>query len=183
MLREKKNILELTRITPDDYAQLEKLPVVVVLDNVRSMHNVGAVFRTADAFKFEEIMLCGITGTPPHPDISKTALGAELSVRWRHFDDTKECVEMLRDKGYVICCLEQTHNSVSLADFTPLPDTRYAIVAGNEVSGVDQKVIDLCDTVIEIPQCGLKHSLNVSVSTGITMWHFFNALTGEKIKD
>ena len=175
--REKKNIVELTRVSCADYRRLPKLPLVLVADNVRSLHNVGSFFRTADAFLLEEIVLCGISGTPPHPELEKTALGADRSVAWRHEEDVVAAVGDLRARGYNICVLEQTHGSVFLPLFRPERGVRYALVCGNEVEGVSQRVVDMADTVLEIPQCGTKHSLNVAVSTGIALWHFFSHLS------
>ena len=149
---------------------MEKFPIAVLLDNVRSMYNVGSVFRTSDAFLISEIILCGITGCPPHPEINKTALGADESVRWRYEKDALESVSKMKKEGWQICVLEQTHNSIPLQDFIPSSDSRYLLVAGNEVEGVNQEIIDLADVVIEIPQQGVKHSLNVSVSVGIALW-------------
>ena len=149
---------------------------MVVLDNIRSLNNVGSVFRTADAFLVEKIMLCGITATPPNNEIHKTALGAEDSVEWQYFESTIDCVNALKASGYTICCLEQVKDSVALQDFVVERGKKYAIVLGNEVNGVEQAVVDACDVCIEIPQCGTKHSLNVSVSGGIAIWHFFKAL-------
>lgn len=174
--RTKKNIIELTRISLDDYRSRGKLPLKVALDNVRSLNNVGSVMRTSDAFLVDELLLCGITGTPPNPEIHKTALGAEDSVRWRYCPDTLQELSRLQAQGWRVCVLEQTHNSVPLDRFTPRSEERYIIVAGNEIHGVDQKVVDLADTVIEIPQYGTKHSLNVAVSGAIALWHFFTAL-------
>lgn len=169
-MREKKNIVELTRLTPSEYALREKLPVMVVLDNVRSLHNVGAVFRTVDSLGLQGVVLGGITGTPPHPELKKTALGAERNVEWRHVDDTlSECLK-LRGKGWKIAVLEQAHDSIPLQDFCMLPGEKVAIVAGNEVDGVDQNIVSMADVVIEIPQRGVKHSLNVSVSVGMALW-------------
>lgn len=172
----KKNIIELTRITLDDYRTEGKLPVKMVLDNVRSLNNVGSVMRTCDAFLMDELLLCGITGTPPNPEIHKTALGAEDSVKWRHCEDTIVSLRELQSQGWKICALEQTHNSVPLNSFRPQQDGKYMIVAGNEIHGVDQSVVDAADVVLEIPQFGTKHSLNVAVSSAIAMWHFFTAL-------
>lgn len=152
------------------YREMEKFPIAVLLDNVRSMYNVGSVFRTSDAFLISEIILCGITGCPPHPEINKTALGADESVKWRYEKDALESVSKMKKEGWQICVLEQTHNSIPLQDFIPSPDSRYLLVAGNEVEGVNQEIIDLADVVIEIPQQGVKHSLNVSVSVGIALW-------------
>ncbi|MBR5552118.1 MAG: RNA methyltransferase [Muribaculaceae bacterium] len=174
---EKKTIWDLNRVSVDEYkTQIDKLPIVVVLDNIRSLNNVGSVFRTADAFLISKIMLCGITATPPNNDIHKTALGAEDSVAWQYFESTIDCVNRLKEEGYTLCCLEQVKDSVALQDFVVEEGKKYAIIFGNEVNGVDQEVVNACDVCIEIPQCGTKHSLNVSVSGGIAMWHFFDAL-------
>lgn len=170
----KKNIIELTNCSVRQYREKSKFPLVVVADNIRSMHNVGSLFRTGDAFLVEEIVLCGITGTPPHPEISKTALGAEESVTWRYEASSVEAVRRLREDGYVVCVLEQAHGSVPLQDFDVRSGCRYVVVAGNEVEGVDQDIVDMADFVLEIPQFGVKHSLNVSVSSGIALWHFFS---------
>ena len=167
---------ELCRPTLEEYAKVDKLPVVVVLDNVRSAQNVGSFFRTADAFGIERIMLCGISSTPPNREIHKTALGAELSVKWNYFATTMECVESLRREGYTILAIEQIEGAVMLNDFKADPDKRYAIIFGNEVEGVDQTVADVVDGAIEIPQVGIKHSLNVSVTAGILMWEMFRTL-------
>ncbi|MCM1006034.1 MAG: TrmH family RNA methyltransferase [Prevotella sp.] len=174
--RKKKNILELTRMEAHQWHDAAKLPLRVLLDDVRSLNNVGSILRTSDAFMVDEVVMCGITGTPPHPEIHKTALGAEDSVRWRHADSCLAEVKRLQAVGWKVCVLEQTHNSILLNDFTPQTDEKYAIVCGNEVHGVDQPVVDTADIVIEIPQCGAKHSLNVSVSTGIMLWTLFSAL-------
>ena len=170
MDREKKNIFELTNCSVEQYRQMEKLPVAVLLDNVRSMYNVGSVFRTCDAFLISEVVLCGITGRPPHPEIAKTALGADESVNWRYEEDALQAVITMKEKGWKICVLEQAHSSLPLQDFLPSPDSNYLLVAGNEVEGVDQRIVDLADIILEIPQHGVKHSLNVSVSVGIALW-------------
>ena len=167
----KKNILELTKCSLEEYKNMEKRPLIVVADNVRSMHNIGSIFRTADAFLVEEIVLGGISGTPPHPEISKTALGAEMAVKWRHATDTLKEVERLKKEGWKICVLEQALGSISLKDFERKEDERLVLVVGNEVSGVDQRIVDLADYVLEIPQYGTKHSLNVSVSAGIAIFY------------
>jgi tRNA G18 (ribose-2'-O)-methylase SpoU len=164
---------ELGRPSLEEYAQIEKLPVTVVLDNVRSAQNVGSFFRTADAFGIEHVALCGISCTPPNREIHKTALGAELSVAWSYFETTLECVEKLRSEGYRILAIEQIENSTMLNKFCAEPNTKYALVFGNEVEGVDQAIADVVDGAIEIPQVGIKHSLNVSVSAGILMWEMF----------
>ena len=170
MDREKKNILELTNCSVSQYRQMEKLPVAVLLDNVRSMYNVGSVFRTSDAFLISEVILCGITGRPPHPEISKTALGAEESVNWRYMENALEAVKEMKKEGWLVCVLEQAHGSVPLQNFIPSSDLKYLLVAGNEVEGVSQDIVDLADIILEIPQHGVKHSLNVSVSVGIALW-------------
>ncbi len=172
----KLNVIEMNRITVDDFRRSRKIPLTVVLDDVRSMYNVGSVFRTADAFRIERIYLCGITACPPHQEIHKTALGAEDSVEWTHVGDAAAAVDMLKRDGHVLMAVEQAEGSVMLHDFTVDTDRKYAVVLGNEVKGVRQDVVDMCDGCIEIPQCGTKHSLNVSTAAGIVMWHFFDAL-------
>lgn len=161
------------RISPQEYARAGKRPIVVVLDNIRSMHNVGAVFRTADALRLEGLYLCGITGQPPHAEIHKSALGAEEVVDWWYFDRTQEAIKLLRERGYTIWSLEQAEGSVMLPNLKAHLGTSrpIAIVLGNEVDGVDQEVIDLSDGVVEIEQYGTKHSMNVSVAGGIVMWY------------
>lgn len=167
---------ELGRPTLEECAQNPKLEVAIVLDNVRSAQNVGSFFRTADAFGIERIALCGICSTPPNREIHKTALGAEMSVRWEHYPTTIECVEALRSEGYRILAIEQIEGSTMLNGFRAEQGTKYALIFGNEVDGVDQAVADMVDGAIEIPQVGIKHSLNVSVSAGIVMWEFFRQL-------
>ena len=169
----KKTIWDLNRPTVEEYRNVRKIPLTVVLDNVRSLNNIGSIFRTSDAFAVSRIFLCGITATPPSPEIHKTALGAENSVEWRYFPTTLEAIDVLESEGTVICALEQVEGSVMLNDFQPEQDRKYAFVAGNEVDGVDQAVVDRCSVSLEIPQTGTKHSLNVAVSTAITIWHFF----------
>ena len=164
------------RIDRDAFAQAEKLPLVVVLDNVRSLHNVGSVFRTGDAFRVERIMLCGITATPPSAEIHKTALGAEDVVEWQYFESTMDAVAALREQGYRIYSIEQCQGSLALQDFTTHPGEHYAVVLGNEVKGVQQVVVDASDGAIEIPQFGTKHSLNVSVTAGMVIWEFAKKL-------
>jgi len=161
---------ELNRISADEMKLAEKVPVTIVLDNIRSLNNIGSVFRTADAFLMEQIYLCGITAIPPHRDIQKTALGATETVNWNHFNSTLEAIEQLKQQGYKIAAVEQTENSTSLNNFKVNRNEKWALVFGNEVSGVDQDVINHCDVVIEIPQFGSKHSLNISVSAGILLW-------------
>ena len=168
-------MLDLHRVSAEEFKQVEKIPVAVVLDDVRSEMNVGSVFRTADAFVVEHIALCGITATPPKHEIHKTALGAEDSVAWSYHKTALEAVQKLRNQGYTICSIEQVHGSVSLEEFTIEQGKKYALVLGNEVKGVSQAVVDASDCCIEIPQHGTKHSLNIACSAAITMWHFFNA--------
>ena len=164
---------ELGRPTLEECANIDKLPVTVILDNVRSAQNVGSFFRTADAFGIEHIALCGISATPPNREIHKTALGAEMSVAWSYYPTTLECVGRLRAEGYRILAIEQIENSTMLNTFRAEEGVKYALVFGNEVDGVDQAVADVVDGAIEIPQVGIKHSLNVSVSAGILMWEMF----------
>jgi tRNA G18 (ribose-2'-O)-methylase SpoU len=161
---------ELLRKTIDQYRSSEKAPFTIVLDNVRSQHNVGSVFRTADAFLVEKIILCGITATPPNPEIRKTALGATESVPWKYFASTKEAIAELRQNDYLIVGIEQADQSFELQDFEPVIGKKYALVFGHEIKGVDQEVIDMCDYCIEIPQFGTKHSFNIAVSAGIVLW-------------
>jgi len=159
-------VTELERITPAEYRLAGKRGIIVVLDNVRSLNNVGSVFRTSDAFMVEAVYLCGITGTPPHREINKTALGATESVPWRYFRETTEAIDLLRNEGYIIVAAEQAEGSVKLAAFQPSSDTKYAVIFGHEIDGVTQEVIDRCDMCIEIPQYGTKHSLNIAVTAG-----------------
>lgn len=166
---QKLSMEDLGRINTEEFRRSEKNPVVLVLDNVRSLHNVGSAFRTADSFLIEAIYLCGVTGTPPHREIEKTALGATQSVNWKYFKTTAEAVAELRSQGYFIAAVEQAQHAVKLNHFQK-PEGGLALIAGNEVYGVEQEVIDLCDTCIEIPQFGTKHSLNVAVSIGIVLW-------------
>ena len=161
---------ELNRATVADFKSTPKSPVVLVLDNVRSLHNVGAVFRTADAFGLEKIWLCGITGRPPQREITKTALGSEESVAWEYAAETTAAVAALREAGYLVVAVEQTTGSVALPQFNPAPGRPVALVMGNEVFGVDDAVLALCDLAVEIPQFGTKHSLNVSVTVGVLVW-------------
>jgi len=177
----KLKITELKRLSPEDFKRTEKIPVTVVLDNVRSLHNVGSVFRTSDAFLIEAIYLCGITATPPHPEIHKTALGAENTVEWQYFENTLDAVRLLKQKSYRILAVEQAENSIPLGEFQ-LENHRYAVIFGNEVKGIDQEVMDCCDACIEIPQFGTKHSLNVSVAAGIVIWEIFKARPAQLIQ-
>nr|WP_255563529.1 RNA methyltransferase [Mucilaginibacter rivuli] len=167
---------ELNRATVDEFRQQDKLPVAIVADNVRSLHNVGSIFRTSDAFAVEQVCLCGITGTPPNREIEKTALGATQSVTWNHFATTMDAVVHLRESGYIIIAIEQAENSVMLHEFIPEKGKKYALIFGNEVNGVDDEVMQHIDACIEIPQFGTKHSFNISVSQGIILWDFFYKL-------
>ena len=164
--------IELGRVTKEQYKDLPESGLVLVLDNIRSAHNVGSAFRTADSFKVDRIYLCGICATPPSAEIHKSALGAEDSVDWVHMDDTMETVRSLKRDGYTVVAVEQTVNSVKLDKFTPDKGKKYALVFGNEVDGVRQDAVDAADFSLEIPQWGTKHSLNVSVSVGVILWHF-----------
>lgn len=176
MTNRKKLVTEMGRIDRDAFSKADKLRLVVVLDNVRSLHNVGSVFRTGDAFRVERIMLCGITATPPSAEIHKTALGAEDVVEWQYFASTMDAVAALRSEGFKVFAIEQCEGSVALQDFVAEPGTRYAVVLGNEVKGVQQEVVDVSDGAIEIPQFGTKHSLNVSVTAGMVIWEFAKKL-------
>jgi tRNA G18 (ribose-2'-O)-methylase SpoU len=172
----KLKITELKRITPEEFKTARKLPLVVVLDDVRSLHNVGSVFRTSDAFCIKRIYLCGITATPPHPEIHKTALGAEFTVDWKYAKNTVDAVEELKQEGYTVYSVEQAEGSIMLHELVLDGRGKYAVVMGNEVKGVKQEVIDRSHGCIEIPQYGTKHSLNVSVTAGIVIWEIFNKL-------
>lgn len=169
-------VTELQRIDIDTFKQSKKTPLTVVLDNVRSLHNVGSIFRTADAFRIERIYLCGITATPPNAEIHKTALGAENSVEWAFFDDALTAVQLLKQQEYTVFAVEQAENSIPLPQLQLDPTKQYAIVLGNEVKGVQQQVVDACQGCIEIPQFGTKHSLNVSIAAGLVMWDAFKQL-------
>ena len=164
---------ELGRKSVDEFKQAEKTPVIVVLDNIRSMHNVGSVFRTSDAFLLEAIFLCGYTPQPPHRDINKTALGATETVDWMYFATTAEAVHLLKNKGFKVFGIEQTKESISLEKFITPATEKLAVVFGNEVEGVNADVLQLCDGSIEIPQLGTKHSLNIAVAAGIVLWKLF----------
>jgi 23S rRNA (guanosine2251-2'-O)-methyltransferase len=172
MMRKLK-LNELKRLSPEEYKSSEKTPITVVLDNIRSCNNTGSVFRTSDALLLEKIYLCGITATPPNKEIHKTALDAENSVAWEYLEKTEDAVEYLKKENYLVYAVEQVQNSISLIGFQPPADRKLAFVFGNEVKGVQQKVIDLCHGAIEIPQYGTKHSFNVSVSAGIVLWDVF----------
>ncbi len=164
---------ELNRVSVEAFKTQEKLPIVLILDEVRSLHNVGSIFRTADGFALEAMVLCGITAQPPHREIEKTALGATQSVNWSYFPTTIAAVLDLKARGYTVLALEQASESIMLTDFTPSADTKYAIILGNEVNGVNEEVMKLVDGCLEIPQFGTKHSFNVVVSAGIVLWDFF----------
>lgn len=172
----KLKVTEMNRISVAEFKEAEKMPLIVVLDNVRSLYNVGSVFRTSDAFRLQGICLCGITARPPHIEIHKTALGAEDSVAWRYYEDTLECVDKLRKEGYTILSIEQCEGSTLLPNLQIDSTKRYAVVMGNEVKGVQQEVVDNSDGCIEIPQYGTKHSMNVSVTAGIIIWEFARQL-------
>lgn len=168
-MRKLKNS-ELDRLSVDEYREIVKTPITVVLDNIRSCNNIGSVFRTSDALLIEKVILCGITATPPNKDIHKTALDAEKSVPWEYFEETEDAVLRLKEAGYLVFAVEQVENSISLPNFIPEKDQKLALVFGNEVKGVQQSVVDICDGAIEIPQYGTKHSFNISVSAGIVLW-------------
>ena len=167
---------ELDRLDVNGFKRAQKTPVVIVLDNIRSLNNIGSVFRTADAFLIEKIYLCGITATPPHKDIRKTALGATESVEWEYRENTVQLVTKLKAEGYSVLAVEQAENTLMLNEFKVKTSEKYAIIFGNEVKGVDQEVVNTCHSVVEIPQFGTKHSLNISVSVGIVVWDFWSKL-------
>lgn len=163
---------ELNRLSVEEFKKIDKSPIVIVLDNIRSLNNVGSAFRTSDAFLIHKICLCGITGTPPHREIQKTALGATESVEWEYFENTLDAIVSLKQLGFTICAFEQVDQSLALHTFPPRKKEKYALIFGNEVFGVNEDVIAACDFVLEIPQLGTKHSLNISVSLGIALWDF-----------
>ena len=167
---------ELNRLSIDEFKSSPKTPIIVVLDNIRSLNNIGSVFRTSDAFLVEKIYLCGITATPPNKEIHKTALGSTLSVEWEYVEDTAALITSLNSEGVQTLAVEQAENSIKLNDFRPIPNRKVAVVFGNEVKGVQQKVVTACDKVLEIPQYGTKHSLNISVSCGVVLWDVFQKL-------
>jgi 23S rRNA (guanosine2251-2'-O)-methyltransferase len=167
---------ELNRATVDEFKAQDKLPVAVVLDNVRSMHNIGSIFRTSDGFAVEQICLCGITAQPPHREIEKTALGATQSINWTYFETPLQAVETLRADGYKIIAIEQAENSITLNTFAPVANEKYALIFGNEVNGVSDEVMLQIDACIEIPQFGTKHSFNIVVSAGIVLWDFYSKI-------
>jgi tRNA G18 (ribose-2'-O)-methylase SpoU len=168
---------ELGRLSPEEYRSAEKTPIIIVLDNVRSLNNIGSVFRTSDAFRLEAIYLCGITATPPHREIEKTALGATVSVNWQYFPSTIDAVKALQLQGYKVIAIEQAQESILLQNYQPTAREKIALVFGNEVMGVEQAVMDIVDTVIEIPQFGTKHSFNISVSVGIVVWELWRKIS------
>jgi tRNA G18 (ribose-2'-O)-methylase SpoU len=172
----KLSIVEMNRLSPEEFKKTKKIPLTVVLDNIRSLHNIGSVFRTSDAFLIEKIILCGVSCPPPHPEIHKTALGAENTVDWIYIEQTLDAVNELKEEGYFVFAIEQAHNSILLSDLELKEGQKYAIVLGNEVKGVQQSVVDACHACLEIPQFGTKHSLNVSVASGIVLWSFFDEL-------
>jgi 23S rRNA (guanosine2251-2'-O)-methyltransferase len=167
---------ELNRASVEEFKAQQKLPVAVVLDNVRSMHNIGSIFRTSDGFAVEQLVLCGISAQPPHREIEKTALGATQSVSWSYFEDVTKAIEHLRADGYRIVAIEQAENSMMLNDFSPFPTEKYALVFGNEVNGVSDEVMKTTDACVEIPQFGTKHSFNIVVSAGIVLWDFYSKM-------
>ena len=171
-MRKLKNS-ELDRLSIDEFKQSKKTPLIIILDNIRSLNNIGSVFRTSDAFLIKKIYLCGITAQPPHKDIHKTALGSTETVAWEYVENTMDVIENLQNKGVKIAAIEQAENTTMLNNFTPKEDTTYAIVFGNEVKGVSQDVVSTSDVVLEIPQYGTKHSLNISVSAGVVIWDLF----------
>lgn len=177
----KLTTLEMGRMDKEAFKVADKMPLIIVLDNIRSLNNIGSVFRTSDAFRVESIYLCGISATPPSPEIHKTALGAEESVSWMYYEDTHQAIKNLQDRGYHVLSIEQCQGSTMLDTWEPDFATvkGYAVVMGNEVKGVQQSVVDMCDGCLEIPQFGTKHSLNVSVTTGLVIWDFFKAFKRE----
>ncbi|MBK6346081.1 MAG: RNA methyltransferase [Bacteroidales bacterium] len=169
---------EMNRMSIDEFRSADKIPMVVVLDNIRSQHNIGSVFRTADAFRLEAIHLCGITATPPHREIHKTALGSTESVEWKHFETTAESIQELKESGYTIVAVEQAIESILIHMFVPDKQKKYALIFGNEVNGIEDDIMNSSDFCLEIPQYGTKHSLNISVSAGIVIWEFYVKMNG-----
>ncbi|MFB6320439.1 RNA methyltransferase [Saccharicrinis sp. FJH54] len=172
----KLKIDELNRISVDEFKAASKTELIIIMDNVRSLNNVGSVFRTSDAFRIAEIVLCGITATPPHNEIHKTALGAEEAVIWSYYEDTLDAVDYVKREGFKVYAVEQVEGSIRLDEFKPSAREKYAVILGNEVKGVQQKVVDVSDGCLEIPQFGTKHSLNVSITAGIVIWHFYMSI-------
>ncbi|HAF29905.1 MAG TPA: RNA methyltransferase [Bacteroidales bacterium] len=179
-MRKLKNS-ELKRLNIEEFKKSDKTPIIVILDNIRSLNNIGSVFRTSDAFLIEKIILCGITAQPPHKDIHKTALGATESVSWEYINDTIEAIKKLKEEGYIILSIEQTEKAIMLQDFKPEKNEKYVVVFGNEVKGVQQEVVNLSDYAIEIPQYGTKHSFNISVSAGIVLWEMFRKINSRLV--
>ena len=175
VMRKLKNS-ELDRPTVEEFKSLRKMPIVIVLDNIRSLNNIGSIFRTGDAFRIKGIHLCGITGTPPHREIQKTALGATESLDWIYFDKTIDSIKVLKEQHYEIIAVEQMDSSIDLRDFTPGLSEKVALVFGNEIKGISDEILNFVDIGVEIPQFGIKHSFNVSVSAGIVLWHIFNQM-------
>lgn len=170
---------ELDRISVEEFKKSKKIPITILLENIRSAHNIGSVFRTADSFLINEIILCGISAQPPNKDIRKTALGSSESVEWKYEKNIELAIQKLKDEGNKIISIEQTTNSISLENFKPSNNSKYAIIFGNEVNGIEQRTIDLSDMAIEIPQYGTKHSLNISVAAGIIIWNIFSKINHE----
>lgn len=179
-MRKLKNS-ELDRLSVDEFKRTEKTPIIIVLDNIRSLNNIGSVFRTSDAFLVEKIYLCGITATPPHKDIHKTALGSTETVDWEYIENTLDVIQKLKSENVIVASVEQAEHSVMLNDFAPQPQTTYALVFGNEVKGVAQNVVSASDLILEIPQFGTKHSLNISVSCGLVVWDVFSKMGIRKV--
>lgn len=179
-MRKLKNS-ELDRLSVDEFKRTEKTPIIIVLDNIRSLNNIGSVFRTSDAFLVEKIYLCGITATPPHKDIHKTALGSTETVDWEYIENTLDVIQKLKSENVIVASVEQAEHSVMLNDFAPQPQTTYALVFGNEVKGVAQNVVSASDLILEIPQFGTKHSLNISVSCGLVVWDVFSKMGSRKV--
>ena len=179
VMRKLKNS-ELDRPTVEEFKSLRKMPIVIVLDNIRSLNNIGSIFRTCDAFRIESLHLCGITGTPPHREIQKTALGATESLDWIYFNKTIDSIKFLKEQHYKIIAVEQMDTSIDLRNFVSELSEKYALIFGNEIKGISDDILDFVDVGIEIPQFGTKHSFNVSVSTGIVLWHIFNQLKFSK---
>jgi tRNA G18 (ribose-2'-O)-methylase SpoU len=178
----KLKITELNRLTADQYKHCAKTPLAVVLDHVRSLNNVGSIFRTADSFRLESVFLCGLTATPPHPEIHKTALGAEETVEWFYYKDTLEAIRTLKQNDYTLYAVEQTEGSLPLNSISLDPAKKYALILGHEVKGIQQSVVNECDYCVEIPQYGTKHSLNVAVAGGIVIWDFFKQLKSDPVQ-
>ena len=176
----KKKVEELERLSLTEFKKSPKTPIVLILDNIRSRNNVGAIFRTADCFRIQKICLCGITPVPPHRDINKTAIGSTSSVDWKYYKNTNEALKDYALEGYILCVVEQVHHSIKLDNFVVEPNKKYALILGNELNGVHHDVISKSDVSVEIPQIGTKHSFNVASSSAIAMWHFFCQLSPNK---